>query len=346
MRQMICYAGGGALLILTLFDIVWTTLGTHGSGPVTGRITSGLWKLCVSLHRRRPAHHLLSFLGSVLLVLVVICWTLMAWLGWFVIFSGDPRSVVSMRTGEPASVEERINFVGASLFSSSSPGYIANGPEWRLASTINSAGGFASITLGITFLLQVLSAVVLKRSLAAYISDCGGTATEILIRSWDGERIAGLDGHLTGITTMLHSVTEQHLAFPILHYFHSEGPRTASSVRLAALYEMTVILHEGLVPRMRLLRISTQPLGEALTGYCRVMGETFVTEAEHSPPPPSLEPLRDIGIELLSDEEFAQRLEHVSRNRRFFLGLVRDDGWTWDEVTRLPNNDDRAKTRH
>ncbi|MCU1245979.1 MAG: hypothetical protein JWN02_1889 [Acidobacteria bacterium] len=342
MRELICYAGGGGLLVLTLFDIVWTTLGTHGSGPVSGRITSGLWKLCVAIHRRRPAHRLLSFVGSVFLVLVVVWWLALAWLGWFLIFTAEPDSIIDKRTGAFATAEQRLTFVGSALFTTTSADFAANGSNWRIASTLTSAGGLASITLGITFLLQVLSAVVLKRSLAAYVSDCGGTATEILIRSWDGERIEGLDGHLIGITTMLHSVTEQHLAFPVLHYFHSEAPRTASSVRLAALYEMTVILHEGLVPRLRLLRISTQPLGEALTGYCRVMGETFVTEADHSPPPPSLQPLRDIGIELVSDEEFAQRLEHVSKNRRFFLGLVRDDGWTWDDVNRLPGDGPKA----
>jgi len=339
MREIACYVGGTLLLLLNLVDIVWTTLGTHGAGPVTGRLTAGIWKICVRLHRFHPAHRVLSFVGSVFLVLVVVCWLGLAWLGWFVVFSGDPRSVINTSTQAAASTEERMNFVGAALFTSSSPGYAANGPEWRLASILATAGGLAAITVGITFLLQVLSSVVLKRALGAYIADCGGTATEILIRSWDGERLLALDGHLSDITSMLHSVTEQHLAYPVLHYFHSEGERTASSVRLAALYEMMVILHEAVVPRLRLPRMSTQPLGEALTGYCRVMGETFVTEAEDSPPPPSLEPLRAIGIECVSDDEFLDRLQHVSKNRRFFLGLVRDDGWSWEYVHKLSNSE-------
>ena len=211
---------------------------------------------------------------------------------------------------------------------------MANGPPWRDIAALTGLVGLGTVTLAITFILQVLQSVVLKRSLGAYISDVGGTPAEILTRSWTGERFLGLDGHFGDLTTMLHMVTEQNLAYPILHYFHSERLRTATVVRIASLYETTLILNHGVAPHLRLQRMTIQPLTDSLTGFADNIRGTFVHPKSTPPPPPLLQPLRDIGVETVSDSEFAAAVDAAQKNRRFFLGLVVDDGWTWSDVHR------------
>ena len=327
--------GGGLLLIsLTLLDLIWTTLGTHGGGPITGRLTGVIWVTLVKFHRRHTSHRALSFAGSFMLAFVYVFWMALLWTGCFVLFSAKPAAVVDAHTRRVASAEERWYFVGYSVFTYGNGDLVPNGPWWRFAAVLVAAIGLGALTLAITFLMQVLSSVVMKRTLAAYISDIGGTANEILMRSWTGERFYGLDGHTATIGEQLHLVTEQHLAYPILQYFHSEKLRTASTVRVAALYEMAQILEEGVAPHLRLPRITIYPLLDALTGYQDVLAGAFAKPAATTPPPPSLDFLRDLGVETVDDATFAGAVERVAKTRRFFLGLVREDGWEWSDIMR------------
>jgi hypothetical protein len=51
---------GAAILLGNAFDIAWTTLGTHGGGPISGPTLSVFWKLAVRLHKRHKKHRILS----------------------------------------------------------------------------------------------------------------------------------------------------------------------------------------------------------------------------------------------------------------------------------------------
>jgi hypothetical protein len=334
MREIVCIAAGAIIIFATGVDLIWTTLGTHGGGPVSDTVLNGVWKLLLRVHRRNPRHRLLSYAGSVLLALIVAVWIGLFWAGSFLVFAGNRHSIVASRTQRVATIEEKFYFAGATLFTFGTAEYAPNGPRWRVASVLTGAIGLGSVTLSITFLLQVLQSVVMKRALGVYISDVGSTPYEILNRSWTGERFEGLDGHMATITEKLHIVTEQHLAYPVLRYFHSEKRRAASTVRLAGLYEMTMILEEGIAPHLRLGRISLYPLRDALAGYCDALSGMFVKAAPVPPPPSSLGPVRDLGAETVDDATFAaaNAEESPMHIRRFFLGLLHADGWTWDDV--------------
>ena len=325
---------GVAMLFGVGFDLIWTTLGTHGGGPISGPVTTAIWWICVRIHRLRPSHRALSLVGSFVLAFIVVLWVAMVWFGCFLIFTGHPASVVASRTRRPADAGDRFYYVGATMFTLGTSEFVANGPPWRDIAALTGLVGLGTVTLAITFILQVLQSVVLKRSLGAYISDVGGTPTEILTRSWTGEEFLGLDGHFADLTSMLHIVTEQHLAYPILHYFHSERLRTATAVRLASLYETTLILNQGVAPHLRLQRMTIQPLTDSLTGFADNIRGTFVHPKSTPPLPPSLQPLRGIGVETVGDAEFAASVDAAQRIRRFFLGLVVDDGWAWSDVHR------------
>jgi hypothetical protein len=334
MREAVCIVAGAIMVLSAGVDLVWTTLGTHGGGPVTDTLLNAIWKLLLRLHRRRPKHRLLSYAGSVLLTLIVVIWMGLFWAGCFLVFEGRRDSVVDSHARRIATSEEKFFFAGSTLFTFGTAEYAANGPWWRLAAVVTGAIGLGAVTLAITFLLQVLQSVVMKRALAVYISDTGSPPYELLNRSWTGERFNGLDGHMANITEQLHVVTEQHLAYPVLRYFHSEKLRTASTVRLAGLYEITLILEEGIAPHLRLGRISIYPLRDALAGYCEALSGMFVNPTAAPPPLPSLAPLRDLGVETVDDATFAAAAdaEKVAHVRRFFLALLHEDGWTWNDV--------------
>src|SRR4051794_40990629 len=334
MREVACMVGGTIIILAAGVDLIWTTLGTHGGGPVSDTILNAIWKLLVRLHAKKPMHGLLSYAGSAMLALIVVIWMGLFWAGCFLVFEAKRDSIVNSRSRVMATTEEKFFFSGSTLFTFGTAEYAANGRFWRLAAVLTGAIGLGAVTLAITFLLQVLQSVVMKRALGVYISDVGATPYEILNRSWTGEQFNGLDGHMATLTEQLHVVTEQHLAYPVLRYFHSEKRRTASTVRLAGLYEMTLILEQGVAPHLRISRISIYPLRDALAGYCDALSSMFVQGAPAPPPPPSLAPVRDLGVETVDDAAFAAAAaeEHALHIRRFFLGLLHEDGWSWDDV--------------
>ena len=71
MREIVCIVAGAIIILAAGVDLVWTTLGTHGGGPVSDTLLNRIWKLLLLLHRRRPRHRLLSYAGSVMLTLIV-----------------------------------------------------------------------------------------------------------------------------------------------------------------------------------------------------------------------------------------------------------------------------------
>jgi len=306
----------------------------HGGGPLTGHGARVLWRGIVALHRRRPAHRLLSFAGSIMLALTVVVWMGLLWLGCFAIFSARRDAVVRSRERTPVTAEERAYFAGATLFTLGNSEYVPNGPWWRAATVGTGAMGLGTATLAITYLLQVLSSVVLKRTLGALVSDTGGAPAAIVGRSWTGENFDGLELFMSQLTTMLHTVTEQHLAYPVLHYFHSEQLRTATTVRVASLFELTVILAEGVARPVRPTPMTLDPVRDAIAGFAHVIKEEFVQAAAAAPPPPPLAPIREYGVPTVAETEFAIAVRETDEVRRLLLGLVESDGWSWDDVNR------------
>jgi Ion channel len=332
LREVLCLAGGFAILGANAVDIVWTTLGTHGGGPLSGRFLDLLWKVALALHRRRPHHHALSFAGSVLLVVLLIFWTVLLWLGWFTVFSADPHSLVNAQTHQPASPIERLYFTGYTIATLGNGDFMPASRLWQLLTACAALGGLGTVSMAITFLLNVLPAVVQQRTFAAYVSDLGGSPAKILARAWTGESLDSLNDHLLEVTAMVHAFAEQHLAYPVLHFFHSEQLRTAASVRLASLYELLFLLCYGVGDAVHVAPMVVLPLEDALRGLVSVMQGEFVVPDDNAPAAPQLSVLRELGIPTVTNEDYARAAAASRDSRRFYAGLLQDDGWGWEKV--------------
>lgn len=333
LREVSFFILGAALLAGCAIDLVWTTLGTHGGGPVSGPVTAAFWKGALAVHKRRPNHRGLSSIGSVILVLLIVLWLAMLWGGWMFIYSAQPGAVVTTQSRHPADFDARLYFLGSTISTMGNGDFVPVGGAWRIVTAVAALSGLGTLTLAITFLFNVLPAVVTQRTLASYISDLGGTSPTILERSWDGTNFDSLNAHIIELTGLVHLFTEQHLAYPVLHYFHSEKERTAATLRLASLHEFLVLIAFGAAPEARLKPQVLLPMRDALRGLRDMMSAEFVNPAETPPPPPPLSMLRDLGVPAVDDEQYLGDAREADETRRFFVGLLRDDGWPWDRVS-------------
>lgn len=325
---------GILLIVLAMVDALWTTLTIGGGGPLTSRIGQGLWRGFLALHSaaRSRLHRQLVFLGTVILMVILLVWVLLLWSGWTLLFSAQTNAVVDSHSGAPADLSGRIYFTGYTLFTLGIGNYVPRGGVWEVLTAVASFNGLLVVTLAITYLVPVLSAVTHKRHLAALIDDLGATPTEILRRAWTGSRFDGLSNHFAQIAPILELYSQRHAAYPILHYFHSASRRTATGPTLAALDEALLLLAVAVHPDVRLAPTKTKPLQIALAGLLRTLQRRYIPKSDKPPPAPDLGPLRDCGIPVVDEDEYRKAVEEHSSRRRLLRALVEHDGWTWDDV--------------
>lgn len=327
---------GLLILVSVLGDVVRTTLSTKGAGIISSFVASSLWSGALAYHRRRTSHKLLSFMGVFILVAIIGVWTFLLWLGWSLLFSVDPGGVVLASSGEPAGIVETFYFAGYTLITLGNGEYRPEGPFWQLMTLLASTTGFFVVTLSITFLLSVLPAVVAKRQLSSYVDTLGRTPEAIALHDWNARPCRALESHLSTLISSINGLAQQHLAFPVLHYFHTTDLRTALPLRIAALDESLSYLKYGL-PRCEGSE-QLEPLRESVESLLDTLQTLFYEAEDDAPPLPSLEPFRERGLNVAEASEFAQRLNENRSRRRHLLGYLKRDGWEWKDIYRTEDS--------
>jgi hypothetical protein len=333
-------ASGVALLLVVLVDVLSTTLtiGTH-AGPFTRRVLGLAWRGLLRLHRQDSSSRVLSTAGVVLLVASVLVWLALVWAGWTLVFLSGEDTVVSSTTGEPAGVLDTVYYVGVTLSTLGVGDFVAGSGGWRLVTTLAAFSGLVLITLAITYLLAVVSAVVTRRSLAVRIAGLGDTAAGIVVGGWTGERFSpAFVQHLAGLAEQVAHTAERHLAYPVVHYFHSAEPESAAPLAVARLDDALLLLEGAVAEGARPDPSAIRPLRRAVDRYLSAAGSTAGPGRSAVPPVPDAGPLRSAGIPLVPATEFLRRAADEADRRSRLAELVRSDGWSWpgSEISRAP----------
>ena len=325
---------GVVLLLLALVDLLWTTLWIEGgAGPLTSRLMSLTWQTLKKVAGKRP--RVLSLSGPLILILGLTMWIALLWTGWVFLFAGGEGSLIDTRDTGPISWTELFYFVGYTVFTMGNGDFTPNDGIWQIVTSLTTASGMLFVTLSVTYVLNVLGAVTQKRSLASNIHGLGAHSAEILETSWDGEAFQGLEVPLDTIGSQLGTLTANHKAYPILHYFYTPQTTQAPVTNIAVLDEALTLLRFGIDPQSRPSKIAVTQARASVRNYLDTLGSAFVEPASRSPPAPELTPLRDEGIPTVPDEDFATSIEEIDDRRRHLLGLVESDERQW------PNADDQ-----
>lgn len=320
---------GVVLIAVVMWDVLVTTLAVgRPAGPVTGRVTHALWKLAL----RGRGHSMLAAFGVGLTLLILVLWLLGLWAGWSLVFNAGPAAVVDTAGGEPAGFWQRVYFAGYTLFTLGNGEFRPDGVAWQLATVAALVNGLALATLGITYLVPVTSAASQRRSLATLIAAMGDRPDDMVALLWTDEGFSGLHDRLALLEPRLSLLTQQHLAYPVLHYFHSPERSAAAAPMIARLDEAVTLVRSGVASEASPPDSLTSPAHSTLTRFLDTLRSAFIEPARAAPPAPSLARLRDAGVPTVDDETFRSRLDELSERRRLLLAFIRNDGWTWDDV--------------
>lgn len=331
----------GALCVAVVnLDVLWTVVAAGaGGGPLTSRLGNFLWFVAPRATSPRR-HRVLQVAGPAITVTIIAVWIGLLILGWFLIFSATPGAVVSSTTGEPADVWSRLYFTGFTVFTLGTGDYVPGESFWQLATVAATGTGLTLVTLAITYMLSVITSVTQRRQLGSQISAIGVSPLDVLGRAWDGSSLDSLSDVLQPLPSDLADLAQRHLAFPVLHYFHSPERDTAIAPSVVTLDEVLTLLEHAVAPGHRLPELTTAQVRDSLTELLRRATDLDAGRPTSPPeletPWPSLDRVRALGVPVVDEREWYAALEALASRRRKLGQLLAIDGWDWDAVWTPP----------
>jgi hypothetical protein len=321
--------GLGLLVVCAgLFDATWTTVATgSGAGPISGRLAGWLWQGALALHRRRPSHRGLAAAGVAIVVAVFVTWVALVLGGWALVFASTDSAVRSAESGRSADLLERLYFTGYTVFTLGNGEFRPGSGAWQLLTVAATATGLVLVTLAITFLVPLAGAAAGRRQLGSTIASLGTGPHEIVIGAWTGAGFGTLSQHLVALTSLVHATRQEHLTYPMLHYFHSRAPADAAAVGVTHLGQALQLLDHGVAAEVRLDPAATGPLGRAIDGFLETLEGVHIAADVPPVAAPDLEPLRAAGIPTVDDAAYARAVPASESQRALLAALLTEDGW-------------------
>ncbi|WP_458186561.1 potassium channel family protein [Haladaptatus sp. NG-WS-4] len=325
----IVYLSLGIVLLTTaVVDLLWTTVWVEGgAGPLTSRLMAWSWRLLRRVGNQKSS--ILTLAGPFIFIVSLATWILLLWGGWTLIFASAEGALIDTLNRGPISWVDRIYFTGYTLFTLGTGDFVPQDGVWQLATALTTGSGLLFVTLSVTYILSVLDAVTQKRAFASDVTGLGMQSEEILRTGWNGDEFHNLELSLNSFISQLNTLTSNHKAYPILHYFYSRHPEQAPVIGIAVLDETLTVLQFGVPEQYRPSDVALTNARASVQNYLNTLHTTFIEPAQRSPPPLDLDALREIGVPTLSDEEFAASLAELDERRRTVLGLVESDARQW-----------------
>lgn len=217
------------------------------------------------------------------------------------------------------------------MFTLGNGDFAPRGWIWQVVTVLTTGSGMLFITLIVTYILSVLDAVTQKRSFAMGVSGLGTQGTEIVKKGWDrdSEEFRGIDLPLNTYVPQLNTLTSNHKAYPILHYFYTPQISHAPVMGVAVLDEALTLLRFGIQEQKRPDDVIIDNARSSVDNYLETVGAAYIEPADYPPPSPNLGTLRDAGIPTVADDEFSATLDDLDDHRRLLLGLVESDARQW-----------------
>lgn len=327
------FAAGVIVVVLVLIDVFVTTLAPRGTGFITERLRAGIWSFFHFICKGNGTNKLLNYAGMFTVTAWLFGWLITLWLGNVMIYLADYNSVVVTNTKISASPLEKVYFVGYVLSTMGNGDLSPNGDGWKIYTSIISFSGFIIITMGITYLVPVLSAEMRKRKVSIYIHSLGTSPERILLNAWNGKDFTILSGHFNMLADNIMEQAQNHVAYPVLHNFHSHLRREALAINLVSLDEALTILLLFVPDEVKPSKQEIYPLRFAITDYLATLVSAFIQPSKNVPGPIELEQLKEWAIPLKqTNSEIQMKMEKLTTRRKLLLGNLENDGWHWGTI--------------
>lgn len=323
--QAALYLASVALIALTLWDVFITVVSADGAGPLTRFWSDRLWSGLLRVHRRRPVHRLLSFTGPFILLASIVLWYVLLGAGMLLAFAAQPASVIDNATGAPADLAGKLYFVSSTISSLGYGDLVPSGFPWTMAGTLATLAATVIITISLSYVLSVLAAAIERRKLAQSIFGMGATLPGLIARVRLDSPEESLKNYILGLTSEIDHQALNHLAYPILKFFHAESVELSPARALLLLSDAFFVL--GRVPDARRAPPGLQGLVESsIDNYVKYTSRNIISPRSTQGTAHLVACARDLGVST-EDQAFTDALGDYLPRRSGLVALCREDGW-------------------
>jgi hypothetical protein len=234
---------GALLMLLFLADVFLTVLYARlGTGIFSVVVARSLWRIFRGMSQpfgdRRGS--ILSFCGPVILVTLVLLWAIGLTLGAALII--HPRlgkSVVSSSGSTPTDFITAMYAGGSSLSIVGAGNFSPKTRGMRIFYLLNSLVGMSVVSLTLTYLMQVYTALQKRNTLGLklyLLTAQTGDAAQFIAGLGPQGDFDSANSTLMELGSQIASVKEAHHFYPVLFYFRFSEPfYSVSLITLTAL---------------------------------------------------------------------------------------------------------------
>jgi hypothetical protein len=240
---------GILLILLILLDMFLTVLYARiGTSIIGARLGRLVWASFVTASRaagsRRGA--VLSFCGPLILVLLVGLWAVGLTMGAALIMHPELGTSIRAANGEtPTDFVTAMYAGGSSMAIVGASDFTPHTSTTRLLFLLNSLIGMSVMSLTLTYVMQVYTALQRRNVMAMNIhfqSACTGDAAELLARLGPQGQFSGGYTNLSELGVEMTEAKEAHHFYPVLFYFRfSDSYHSVSRSTLVALDTVSLI---------------------------------------------------------------------------------------------------------
>lgn len=331
MDSTISFIIGLVIVAVTAFDLIYTTFAPRGAGLISGPVTVVIWRLFYHICRITKSKAALTGAGIVIIFSILMTWVVLLWMGNFLIFSGDNQSVVDATTQVAANWKERIYFTGYTLSTLGNGDFKAGTDGWSIYAAFISFTGLIFITIAITYMVPVLSAVTQRRALSIRIASIGHSPQRMLLNNWNGEDFRKLEDQFQSLAQDIATQGQMHLSYPVLHYFQHKDKEASLLPNLVAIDEAITLLLLYIPEHTRPQDQYLIPLRKAITTFIGSLTTLYINPEKSMVPPLQTEELQEAEEPLLEPDE--EKIAQLDKRRRALRAMLEYNGWEWEEIS-------------
>lgn len=227
MFQAVEQALGAILMLLVLADVFLTVLYARaGFGIISQKLARLTWSLFRFLPATRHRAAVLSFCGPTILVLLVLIWSLLLSFGAALIFYPELGSGIQNSSGEtPRDFITALFIGGSSLSIVGSSNFAPQSAAMKMVFLLNAIVGTSVISLTLTYLMQVYSALRERNTFGLKLHAASGEtgdAANLLARLFPDDQFSAGYNNLSEFAAEMAQIKEAHHFYPVLFYFRFE----------------------------------------------------------------------------------------------------------------------------
>ena len=245
---------GVLLLLLLALDVFFTVFHPQGrGGPVNRRVSHLIWSAARSRGQRPGGSKrdgMLALAGPTIVVTALFVWVLLLVTGFTLIFYPWVETFLVSPGTMRSPWAEALYY---SAYTAATLGFgdvVANSEALRLITVLEAFGGFALLSVSITYFLAVYRELIAMQSLAANISGLLGAGETQVLEFTRAEGYGALARWCEHFARDLSKVLLAHFQYPALHYFRAPSNSRALPVQLGALLRLRSRVAEAEEPAL------------------------------------------------------------------------------------------------